>query len=165
MFDKEEYKKVINVPLSVIIASFVIIIITTGMTNKNGVSALIGGYTGLLLGIIFLIVLNIPSNNWLIFMPLIYVIIIVSLLLYYLYAYFGKISGGNISSYYNSFSVLSTIFIAAQMSIIFSAFMNNVKPGVFFSNKTFAILSLLAVINFLIVLTLGIVLNFYSTEG
>jgi hypothetical protein len=49
--------------------------------------------------------------------------------------------------------------------MIFSAFMNNVKPGVFFSNKTFAILSLLAVINFLIVLTLGIVLNFYSTEG
>jgi F0F1-type ATP synthase assembly protein I len=61
MFDKEEYKKVINIPLAVIIASFIIIIITTGMTNKNGVSSLIGGYTGLLLGILFVIILNIQQ--------------------------------------------------------------------------------------------------------
>jgi flagellar biosynthesis protein FliP len=44
--NKEEYKKVINVPLSVIIGSFIIIIITTGMTDKNGLKALIGGYSG-----------------------------------------------------------------------------------------------------------------------
>ena len=45
-FNKEEYKKVINVPLSVIIGSFIIIIITTGMTDQNGLKALIGGYSG-----------------------------------------------------------------------------------------------------------------------
>jgi F0F1-type ATP synthase assembly protein I len=167
MFDKEEYKKVINVPLAVIIASFIIIIITTGMTNKNGVSALIGGYTGLLLGVLFIIVLNIPTNNWINFFPFFYVMFIVSILLYYLYAYFGKISNGEISSYYGSFSILSTIFLATQLIILFSSMFssNGDFSNNFLSNKTFSILSLLAVINFLMVITLGIILHFYSTQG
>ena len=33
MFNKDEYKRVVNIPLSVIISSFIIIIITTGMTD------------------------------------------------------------------------------------------------------------------------------------
>ena len=44
MYDKEEYYKIMNIPLSVIFASFIIIIITTGITNTNGLNALIGGY-------------------------------------------------------------------------------------------------------------------------
>jgi hypothetical protein len=167
MFDKEEYKKVINIPLAVIIASFIIIIITTGITNKNGVSSLIGGYTGLLLGILFVIILNIPTNNWINFFPFFYIMFIVSVLLYYLYAYFGKISSGEISNYYGSFSILSTIFLATQVIILFSAFFrsNGDFSNNFLSNKTFSILSLFAVINFLIVIILGIVLHFYSTQG
>jgi hypothetical protein len=92
---------------------------------------------------------------------------IVSVLLYYLYAYFGKISSGEISSYYGSFSILSTIFLATQVIILFSAMFksNGDFSNNFLSNKTFSILSLFAVINFLIVITLGIVLHFYSTQG
>ena len=56
MFNKEEYKSVINIPFAVIIASFIIIIVTTGMTDSNGLSALIGGYSGLLFGLIFIII-------------------------------------------------------------------------------------------------------------
>lgn len=168
MFDKEEYKKVINIPLAIIIASFIIIIITTGITNKNGISALIGGYTGLLLGVLFVIILNIPTNNWINFFPFFYIMFIVSLLLYYLYAYFDKISSGEVSSYYGSFSILSTIFLATQVIILFSSMFSSSNGDFsnnFLSNKTFSILSLFAVINFLIVITLGIVLHFYSTQG
>jgi hypothetical protein len=137
------------------------------MTNKNGVSSLIGGYTGLLLGVLFVIILNIPTNNWINFFPFFYIMFIVSVLLYYLYAYFGKISTGEISSYYGSFSILSTIFLATQVIILFSAMFrsNGDFSNNFLSNKTFSILSLFAVINFLIVITLGIVLHFYSTQG
>ena len=163
MFDTIEYKRVINVPLAVIIASFIIIIITTGMTNKNGISALIGGYTGLLLGLLFVIILNIPNNNWLNFVPIVYVMIIVSLLMFYLYKYFGEISRGEISSYYGTFSNLSTIFLASQVIMLFSSFTNGSINNL--SNKTFSILTLFATINFLIVITLGIVLHFYSTQG
>ena len=167
MFDKEEYSKVINIPLAVIIASFIIIIITTGITNTNGLSSLIGGYMGLLLGMIFIIILNMPIGNLLDLVPFVSIIIIVSLIIYYLFTYFDNISSGQISSYYGSFSVVSTIFLATQIIILFSAFFNSSGDlsTKILSDKTFALLSLIAVINLLVVITLGVVLHFYSTQG
>jgi hypothetical protein len=167
MFNKDEYKKVINVPLAVIIASFLTIIITTGMTDKNGLSALIGGYSGLLLGIIFILILNYPPTNWMDMVPFLTVIVIVSILIAYLSKYFEQIASGEVSSYYGSFSILSTIFLATQLMILFSAmFSKNGDPnGKLLSDKTFALLSLFGVINLVIVITIGIVLHFYSTQG
>lgn len=167
MFDKEEYSKVINIPLAVIIASFIIIIITTGITNTNGLSSLIGGYIGLLLGMIFIIILNMPIGNLLDLVPFVSIIIIVSLIIYYLFTYFDNISSGQISSYYGSFSVVSTIFLATQIIILFSAFFNSSGDlsTKILSDKTFALLSLISVINLLVVITLGVVLHFYSTQG
>ena len=164
--NKEEYNKVLNVPLSVIIGSFIIIIITTGMTDKNGLKALIGGYSGLLLGLIFVIIISYPFPNWLDMVPFIVIIFIISLLIFYLSTYFDKISSGEISSYYNSFSILSTIFLATQMIILMSSILSNTdEPNKLLTDKTFALLGLFGVINFLIVMTLGIVLHFYSTQG
>jgi len=167
MFDKEEYKKVINVPLAVIIGSFIIIIVTTGMTDTNGVSALIGGYSGLLLGMLFVIILNYPPTNWLDMFPLFVIMIIISLLIYYLSTYFDQISKGEVSSYYKSFSILSTIFLAIQIITMFSAmFSKSGEPtGKLLSDTTFALLGLFGVLNFLMVITIGIVLHFYSTQG
>lgn len=169
MFDKEEYKKVINVPLSVIIGSFIIIIITTGMTDPNGLKALIGGYSGLLMGILFILILNYPPPNWLDIVPFILVIFIISLLIFYLATYFDKISSGEVSSYYNSFSILSTIFLAMQIIILISSMFSNMNTGEItnklLSDRTFALLGLFGVINFIIVITIGIILHFYSTQG
>jgi hypothetical protein len=167
MFDKEEYKKVINVPLSVIIGSFIIIVITSGMTDPNGLKALIGGYAGLLFGMLFIIILNYPPPSWLDMVPFIVIIILISLLIFYLSKYFDKISTGEVSSYYNSFSVLSTIFLATQIIILISAMFSNSGEvtSKMLSDKTFALVSLFGVINFLIVITIGIILHFYSTQG
>ena len=169
MFDKEEYKKVINIPIAVIIGSFIIIIITTGMTDKNGLSALIGGYSGLLLGMLFVAILNYPPNSWLDMFPLVVIMIIVSLLIYYLSTYFDQISKGEVSSYYNSFSILSTIFLATQIIIIFSAMFSNSGErdtrSKLLSDTTFSLLGLFGVLNFLMVITIGVVLHFYSTQG
>jgi hypothetical protein len=167
MFNKDEYKKVINVPFSVIVASFVIIIITTGMTDKNGLSALIGGYSGLLLGVIFILILNYPPASWLDMIPFLTVIVIISILISYLSKYFEEISRGEVSSYYGSFSTLSTFFLAMQLSILFSAMFskNADQSGKLLSDRTFAILSLFGVVNLVIVITIGIVLHFYSTQG
>ena len=167
MFDPEEYKKVINVPLAVIIGSFIIIIVTTGMTDTNALSALIGGYSGLLLGMLFVIILNYPPTSWIDMFPLFVIIVIISLLIYYLSTYFDRISKGEVSSYYKSFSTISTIFLAIQIITMFSAMFSKSKEtsGKLLSDTTFALLGLFGVINFLIVLTIGIVLQFYSTDG
>ena len=167
MFNKDEYKRVINIPLSVIIASFIIIIITTGMTDSNGLKALMGGYSGLLLGILFIMILNYPPPNWLDMIPFIVILFIISLFIFYLSVYFDKISSGEVSSYYNSFSVLSTIFLATQILIVMSSLFKNSNEitSNLFTDKTFALLGLFGVINFLIVITIGVILHFYSTQG
>jgi hypothetical protein len=167
-FDKEEYYKVMNIPLSVIIASFITIIITTGITNTNGLNALIGGYIGLLLGIFFILIINYQNQSLLDLFPFISIIMIIGLILHYFRTYYHLISSGEVSSYYSSFSTLSTIFLAVQIMLLFKEMYNAYTRdmnGPIFTNSSFALLGLLAVINGLIVITLGIVLHFYSTQG
>ena len=163
---KEEFQKVMYIPFVVIIVSFIIIIITATVTNTNGLSALLGGYSGLMLGILFVTILS-----WIytkrIYLEKLPVLIISGFLIFYLSKYFDKISKGEVSSYYSSFSVLSTIFLFTQLTIIFSSIFDALKNSneKLFSKYTSTLLGLFGVINFLIVLTIGIVLQFYSTDG
>jgi uncharacterized membrane protein len=140
------------------------------MTDTNSLSALIGGYIGLLVGVLFVMVLiNIfTKTGYLDMIPLIFILSIVTLILYYLFTYFDRISKGEVSMYYTSFSILSTIFLFAQTLMIFKSIinkMNNQELNNLFNEKTYALLGLLAVINMLLVITMGIVLHFYSTQG
>lgn len=166
---KEEFKKVINVILAIIIASCIIIVVTTNMTDSNGLTALMGGYSGLLLGMLFIIILNLLFNQstYIDMIPIIMIIITVSLLLNYLIIYFDRISSGKVSGYYSNFSLLSTIFLFTQIIIIFGAIYNknNSQDNQLFTYTTFSLLNLLSLINIIIVLTIGIVLHFYSTQG
>lgn len=165
MFNKEEYKNVVNIPYAVILASGIIILITTGVANENSLKGLIGGYMGLGLGMLVLLILNIPPNNWLDIFPFIMILGIIGLITSYLYIYFDRIAKGEVSGYYNSFSVLSSIFLAAQTIMLFSALNSNDFNGKLLSDRTFSLLALFGVINYLIVITIGIILKFYSTQG
>lgn len=168
----DEYKKVINVPLSIIIASIILIIVTTNMTDTNGLSALIGGYSGLLLGLLFVILLNqiFANTSYLDMIPMIVLMMIIILMIFYLAKYFDRISKGEVSNYYSSFSLLSTVFLMTQIIIIFNSMYsritnNNQMSNKLFSDTTYSLLGLFGVINMLIVLTIGIILHFYSTQG
>jgi hypothetical protein len=165
----QEFKQVINVPCIVIIVSIVIILVTTNMTDTNGLSALLGGYSGVLLGMLFVIILNLlfTDTKYIDMLPIIMVIIIVCLLISYLSIYFDKISKGEVSSYYSSFSLLSTIFLFTQILIIFGSIYDktDIQTTKLFTDTNFALLGLFSVINIIIVLTIGIVLHFYSTQG
>ena len=54
----QDVKKLMNIPFAVIITSIIIIIITINTNDKNGLSGLLGGYTGLLVGLLFIVILN-----------------------------------------------------------------------------------------------------------
>lgn len=165
MFNKEEYNNVVNIPYAVILASCILILITTGVTDENALKGLIGGYMGLALGVLFLIILNMPPVSWLDIFPFIVILGIIGLMVYYLYMYFDRIARGEVSGYYNSFSVLSTIFLGAQFIMLFSSLKNNDMNGKLLTDKMFSLLALFGVINYLIVITIGIILHFYSTQG
>jgi uncharacterized membrane protein len=164
-----EFKNVMNVLFAIIVASCIIIIITTNINDSNSLSALIGGYFGLSLGLLFIIILNLvfKQSTYVDMIPLFIIIIIIGLLLTYLFIYFNEISSGKVSSYYSKFSLLSTIFLFTQLIIIFSTIYNKSKSNVtqLFTNTTFSLLGLFSVINIIIVLTIGIILHFYSTQG
>lgn len=170
IFDNLEFKTVMNVPFSVIIASFIIIIVTTNMTDPNGLKALIGGYFGLMVGLLFVMILYLLFTNttYLDMFPVVFLLAIIGLIIYYLFTYFDRISKGEVSGYYGSFSILSTIFLITQTIMIFTAIFDKLQnPDIskLFNDTTFALLGLFSVINILIVLTMGIVLHFYSTQG
>lgn len=169
MFDISEFNKIMNVPITIVIASFIIIIITTSMTDSNALKALIGGYSGYMLGMLFILILNLifKKTTYLDMFPVIFTLVITSLLIFYLSTYFDKISSGEISSYYYNFSILSTVFLFTQTIIIFNALKSNenMTSSRLFNDTTFSLLGLFGVINFLLVITLGIIIHFYSTQG
>jgi len=165
----QDFKKLINIPFAVIIASSIIITITINMTDRNGLTALLGGYLGLLIGLLFVVILNLIflRATYLDMFPIIMVMIIVGLLSYYLNMYFDRISEGRVSSYYSSFSLVSLIFLATQLAMIFNVIYSKTQQvnTKLFSNYTFALLGLFSVINIVVVIIIGKVLNFYSTQG
>ena len=166
-----EFKNLMYFPFAVIIASSIIIIFTTNTINTNGLTALLAGYIALLVGLLFVVILNLifAKAAYIDMFPIIMVIIIVSLLLYYLNIYFDRILSGQVSGYYSSFSLVSLLFLAMQLIIIFNVIYSKTQsqePNTkLFSDVTFSFLGLLSVINIIIVLTIGVVLHFYSTQG
>ena len=108
-----------------------------------------------------------PPTNILDMFPFGMLMVIISLLIYYLFTYFDQISKGEVSGYYNSFSILSAIFLGTQLFILFKAMFSDSKEktGKLLSDTTFALINLFGVINFLLVITIGIILHFYSTQG
>jgi hypothetical protein len=160
------FKKSINVLVAIIIASCVIILITSNLADANGLSALIGGYSGLLIGILFIILLNFLFKRYSPYdmIPLFMILVIIGLLISYLGIYFDKIASGEVSNYYFRFSWLSTIFLFTQLIMIFSAIYKSQNTNLF-SYTTISVLGLLSIINIIIAITIGIVLRFYSTQG
>lgn len=168
-----QFKKLIVIPLTFIITFFIIIMITTdtNINDKNSLNALLTGYIGLFIGLLFLMTINLLFMKTQIkdITPIIMLMVIVALMSYYLYIYFDKILLGNISNYYSIFSKLSLVFLAIQLvmifNVIYKANANMSIPTRLFTDTNLSLLSLFGVINILIVLIIGVVLNFYSTQG
>jgi len=159
------YENLIQIPTSVIYTCFIIILLTTGVSDENSVFALISGYSGILIGIIFIIVLNMPITKYLYIFPFIFIMILVSLELALLIKYWNRISNGQVSSYYKSFSNMFVFFLAIQMSTLMYHLSNKKMDKMDISYKTICLLHTFSVINFFIIIIIGIVLRYYYTQG
>ena len=182
--EKDLYNNLINISYSIIIAGFIVILITTGSANQNALTALISGYCAVLVAFIFFITVNWINMENLYMYPLFKLLAvclvisgIIVILISYLSIYFDRISSNKVSSYYYSFSQLSTLFLAVQLIMLFSVFFITNKgqqgtgqqgTGQLITGKsiekTFSIILLLGLINIIIVTTMGIVLKFYTTQ-
>jgi hypothetical protein len=167
------YTNLSNISYALLVAGFIIVIVTTGITNKNSLAALISGYSTLLVSLLFILWLNwINMENIPLFslikniFPFLTIITLVILLITFLSIYFDRISSNHVSSYYYTFSNMSTIFLIIQMIILFRELSTKTfEMTKTISPKIFSILMLLTTINAIIIGTLGIILKFYITQG
>lgn len=158
---------------SVLIAAFVVILITVSSKNSAAVTAFKVSYMFTLVALIFTFVFmtntdKFSLNKLLVFLPL---WSISSFILVLLYNYDYKIINNKVSEYYGTFITLTTGLFFLQVYII----LNNLLEGI---NKTdsmnlanlnlapkmVAILKLLAVLNMISAITTGIVLKHYTTD-
>lgn len=177
--EEKLYASLLNISYALTIAAIIIIIITTGIPGESSLIALISGYSALLIGIFFLLFLTyntiLPFGAQKLktiggimsvvkpFFPSILIIFVLSLLLAFLSIYFHRIATGKVPEYYYSFSTMSTILLLVQLGVWFHAIYQNAGKMTI-NNRTFSILTLIGTVNALTVITLGIVLKYYSTD-
>jgi len=157
----------LNIPLALIVASFIVILITNRMTDKNGLSALIGGYCGLLVGMLYITAMYSITyyTSYLDMIPLIMIIIIILITIIYLSLYFERITKNEISDSYSQFSLISSVLLVIQSFIVMNGLYYKTETNQLFSSSMFSLLCLLNAINVIVVITVGIILRYYSTQG
>ena len=160
----QDVKKLMYVPFALIITSFIIIGITISMTNQNALSAVLGGYSGLFIGLLFIMIIKLLFLNakYIDMIPIIMTMIVVGLLLFLVSYYFDRIISGNISSYYSTYSYLLSAFLFVQVGLIF---IDINKTNLNLSVKLVSFLPLFYLMNIVCLLILAIVLSKYSTQG
>jgi hypothetical protein len=171
--EPELYKNLSNISYALLVSGFIIVIVTTGITNQNSLSALISGYATLLVSLLFILWLNwINMENIPLFtlikniFPFLTIMTLLILLITFLSLYFDRIASNHVSTYYYTFSNMSTLFLIIQLIILFRELSTkSYEVTKTISPKIFSMLMLLTTINAIIVGTLGIILKFYITQG
>ena len=160
-----------NFLYALIIAAVFAVFCTIGVNTQGALEALIGEYCIIGAAILILLVLKIrvisPENlrtmsTLFTLAPFLFILFIVIYYIVILSIYFTKIASNKISKYYYSFSTISTLLLVAQIILLVSSVAKaNITE---LSKKTFSILMLLGTINGIVVVTLGIILKFYTTD-
>jgi hypothetical protein len=156
---------------SLIITGILIIIITTGLSSIVGY---IVGYSFICAGFFLLLgylmfKLNGTSNFLNILTNIGPIIAIVGILAYYisiLGIYKARISDGNIASGYYSFSNLFLILILIQSYVFYKALQDKqFKQTNSMDKISSMVLYLLSVISILVVISIHIILAYFTTDG
>jgi hypothetical protein len=171
MMDEGLYKKLETISYSLAVASILIILFTSGSTSGSVVTSLQYSYIILSSSMLFLFGLMWSKIGAATFMsklitllPILMLVITSLAVAIILFMYLDRITKG-VSDYYGLFINTSTMITIVQLMIMYRAvngnefIMNNVING-----KTFSLLMLLATINIITIITLGVVLKNYTTD-
>ena len=160
--------------LAILIATIISIFVTMSMSSKKSLESLIAEYSvmaGVLLLMTALIIMNLRSaglslfsfESFITLFPFVWLLFIIAYFISLLTIYFDRIAGDKVSSYYNTFSGLLISLVIVQILMLVNSLIKS--PGTpVIGKKTFSIMMLLGTINFIVVITLGIILKFYATD-
>jgi len=162
--------------ISLITVGIILLFATIGSTSMDSLNGTIAGYFLIAIGMAILIsfIIGISSKNGsqniisAIFSvgPFFVTIGIVAYILYLLFTYKDRIAEGNIAPGYANFTNISVILILLQL---FLFYMGTQKQSFQRDNKLDRVYSgllyFVGVINIVAVITIGIILKYFSTDG
>lgn len=170
-----------NIYKAFIYVSAILFIIALNTTGDTTINASISGYATMIVSILLIltIILNgftqttktastfqIISNLFITIGPFLLILGIIAALLYLLITYKTIISEGHVSSYYGTFSFLSSILILVQMYLLYDGIdSEQFKKTNRLSKITLSVLSLAAILNTICVFILFTILKYYTTDG
>lgn len=165
-----------NIYNSLIVVGIIIIICTIGSNSASSLTGTITGYSFIITGIFLLTsyLMNqmrsssVPDNIPTIpaFAPFIVLIGILIYMIYLLSVYFNQITNGDVSSSYYNFMNIFVVLLMLQLYIFYNGTQDKrLKDTGFVSKVTGLILFLLELINIVVVITLGVILKYFTTDG
>ena len=156
---------------SLIITGLLVVIITFGLSSIVGY---IVGYSFILAGFFFLggyLLLTMPKNTGFLsallgILPFICIIAVIVAYLVQIGKFKDRITNGHISSSYYSFSNIFLILIFLQSYVFYTALQDSQFKETHTLNKVYSgILNILSLFSAMTVITIYIILAFYSTDG
>lgn len=180
MINPKVNKTIEAISYALLYGGIVVVLFTIGTLNESAVSGTLGGYSSATLAVLFLFALSYTnyvsattdSNTFsikkigLMFIPYSILLAILGYSIALISIYFNDISEDKVSPYYSTFSYISIIFIIIQV-YLFGKTTNNPE---FLQNGTIKTLSLvklilIGLINIIVLISLGVSLKYFSTDG
>jgi hypothetical protein len=171
------FKSIINISYAFIVGGLIVVLLTVGTHNKNALIGTITGYaaatcaTVLLAGLTYTNIMTGLRKPQLLevistLIPFLILFIIFGFSLALVSIFFNNISENRVSDYYGIFSNVSVVFILLQVWVFFSA--TNTKgfrENGYIDRVTLLKLLLLGIFNMLSIISLGVSLKYFSTDG
>lgn len=156
-----------TIPSIVIVVGMILVFLSKNVTLlMSGYSSILAGLLVLLAWVFRFIENTSMQNKVTTMLPFLFIIGFVSTMIAYLSIYYKNISQGNVSNYYYTFSNTFTMFLLVQIGFLVSVFAGRAfetTQTLGSSNTSF--LMLMSSVNFILAITLGIILTFYRTDG
>lgn len=177
MLDQTLFTNIINICYAFIFGGLIVVLMTIGTHNKNALIGTISGYaaatcaTILLTGLTYTTIITGNrkprwSDIFSVLSPMLLLCIIFGFSLALVSVYFDAISQNKVSNYYGMFSNISVLFILIQVYIFYLATSDTTfRENGNINQVTSMKLLLLSVINILVLITEGISLKYFSTDG
>ena len=177
VLDDKLIKNMYSFLYSLIVGSAIVVLMTSGQTDSTSVVAFRTAYMVLLCIFIFLCVLigvnanfgesSIFMKIWkfiYIFYPFLVVMMVILWVLVLLFKYYDQIVGNSVSDYYTSFINITSILLFIQIYVLVSELTEKSFENFALAPKTAAMLRLFGLLNSISVITLGIILKYYTTD-
>jgi len=177
MINQYLFNNIINISYAFIIGGLIVVLLTVGTHNQNALIGTISGYaaatcaTILLAGLTYTtIITGFKKPQWsdiiTTLIPFLILFLIFGFSLALISVFFDNISENKVSDYYGMFSYISVTFILLQIWIFYSATQQKAfRENGFIDKVTLLKLLLLAIFNMLALISLGVTLKYFSTDG